>query len=141
MTDVAESRATIADLENVLLDNPETFPKVDIKTNHYFGHGTYVREVIMPAGTLVTGKIHRKSCVNILSMGVMRVSMSNGEAAEIQAPHTFVSGPGIKKAVYAVTDCVFVNVHPWTGPEDVDLVEQQVIAPSYDALECEKWDG
>ena len=54
---------------------------------------------------------------------------------EIEAPHIFVSGPGVKKAGYAIEDTVWINVHPWEGEENIELIEQQVIVPSYEQLE------
>ena len=54
---------------------------------------------------------------------------------EIEAPHTFVSGAGIKKAGYVVEDTIWINVHPWNGEDDLKELETKLIAPSYDALE------
>ena len=112
-------------------------PSVDCPVKHYFAHGTYTREMFIPAGTTVVGKIHRHSCINILSQGHIKVVTDEGEF-ELHAPHTRVSGPGVKKAVYAFTDCIWINVHPWEGEEDLELIEHEVIVPSYEALEQER---
>lgn len=104
---------------------------------HYFAHGTYTRELHIPAGTVLTGKIHRHSCINILSKGEIAVVTDEGEY-RLKAPHTFVSGPGVKKAGYAVTDSIWINVHPWDGEPDLEAVEHEVIIPSYAALALER---
>ena len=42
---------------------------------------------------------------------------------DAQAGFSFVSGAGIKKAIFAYEDSVMCTVHPWTGPEDIELIE------------------
>ena len=115
-------------------------PLIECETKHYFAHGTYTRELHLPKGTVLTGKIHRHSCINILSKGSMAVVTDEGEY-QIDAPHTFVSGPGVKKAGYALEDSIWINVHPWEGEEDLDMIEEAVIVPSYEALEKEMREG
>lgn len=112
------------------------FPPLELKTEHLFSHGTYTRVLHIPAGTVLTGKIHRHSCINIITQGKMRVVTDEGEY-DIQAPHHFVSGPGVKKAGYALEDTIWINVHPWNGTDDLEQIEHEVIIPSYDALENE----
>jgi len=108
-----------------------------LEEKHYFAHGTYTRELYIPADTVLTGKIHRHSCINIITKGRIKVVTDEGEY-EISAPHTFVSGPGVKKAGYTLEDTIWLNVHPWDGiEEDVDKIENEVIIPSYEALEQE----
>ena len=46
---------------------------------------------------------------------------------EITAPHTFVSGPNVKKAGMVLEDTVWLNVHPWSGEEDLEAIEAEVI--------------
>lgn len=107
---------------------------VELETNHYFAHGTYTREMLIPAGTVLTGKIHRHSCINIVAKGKICVVTDEGDK-EIEAPHVFVSGAGVKKAGYALEDTIWLNVHPWDGEQDLAKIEAAVIAPSYEALE------
>ena len=102
---------------------------------HYFGPGTYVRQGYLPAGHIYMGKIHREACVNILVQGTICILSEEGKKL-ISAPYTFVSGPGIRKAAYAVTDVILVNVHQNpTNTKDLEELEQQIIAPDFKALE------
>ena len=109
---------------------------VELEYVHHFAHGTYTREMRVPAGTVVTGKIHRHSCLNVLLKGKILV-VTDEDNYELEAPHVFVSGPGVKKAAYVLEDVVWLNVHPWDGESDLDQIEDQVIIPSYEALEQE----
>lgn len=129
-----EHRSKMLELEGAILRD---FEQVEFDTRHYFAHGTYTREVRVPAGFVITGKIHRHSCINIVSKGKIKVVTDEGDY-EIEAPHTFVSGPGVKKAAYTLEDTIWINVHPWDGEEDLDMIEKTVIVPSYEALESER---
>ena len=109
---------------------------VELLVEHHFSNFTYTRELFMPAGTVLTGKIHRFECTNILSKGRVLVATEDG-LVEIEAPCTFVTGPGISKVMTALEDSVFINVHPWDGYSTVEQIERQLIVPSYEALEQE----
>jgi tetrahydromethanopterin S-methyltransferase subunit E len=71
--------------------------------------------------------------MNILVSGSIRVTTDEG-VQTLTGPMVFNSKAGSKKAGYAITDVVFLNVHP-TNLTDVDEIEKEVIAPSFEALE------
>ena len=35
------------------------FPKADVVTRHHFSDGMYAREMVMPAGSIVVGALHK----------------------------------------------------------------------------------
>ncbi len=130
--DVSEYREKVAELESVLKDHDP----IELEVRHHFAHGTYTRELFIPKGTMLTGQIHRHSCINIISKGKI-IAFTDKGRIEIEAPHTFVSGSGVKKAGYALEDTIWLNVHPWDGPEDVELIEKEIVVSSYEQLEIE----
>lgn len=130
MKELSQHRQNMDNLESVL----GQFEQLEMKTEHLFAHGTYTRVLHIPKDTILTGKIHRHSCVNIILKGRIKVATDDGDF-EICAPHVFVSGPGVKKAGYTLEDTIWINVHPWEGEENLDLIEQKLIAPNYEALE------
>lgn len=101
---------------------------------HHFAAGTYTRELHIPAGTVLTGKIHKESCINIITKGKICVATEEGNRT-IEAPFTFVSGAGIKKAGYVLEDTIWINVHPWNNEDSLDEIEAKVVIPSFDLLE------
>lgn len=125
-----DRRASIEALQAIMLESGET---LELETRHHFAHGTYTRELYVPAGVVLTGKIHKHTCINILAKGTIVVT-DGGIEREISAPYTFVSPAGAKKAGFALTDVVWINVHPWDGEPDLDLIEQQVI--THEELPC-----
>jgi len=126
-------RAAMADLEAAIIGCLE--PR-ELEVKHYFAHGTYTRELLIPKDTILTGKIHRHSCINIITKGKI-VAVTDEGRFEISAPHVFVSGPGVKKAGYTLEDTIWLNVHPWFGEPDLEQIEREVIAPSYESLEAQ----
>jgi hypothetical protein len=126
-----EHRARMDALEAAILAECEP---LDLEIRHYFADGTYTREMILPQGAVVTGRIHKTSTVNILTKGRMRVVTDEGEY-EVAAPHVFVSGAGVKKAGHALEDSIWINVFPWDGIKTADEMVEALSYPSYAALE------
>lgn len=103
-------------------------PQIEIPVRHYFSDGVYAREIRIPAGTLLTGHIHKRQNLNILSEGEISVLTEQG-VQRVKAPFTVVSPPGTKRIAYAHTDCVWTTVHG-THERDVEKIEAEFIAKS-----------
>ena len=105
----------------------------DCVVKHIFAPGCYAREMTIPKGTLIIGKIHKHAHLNIISKGCVRVATEFGPSF-FEAPYTFVSEVGTKRAVYALEDTVWTTIHI-TEETDLDKIEDYVIAKDYAALE------
>lgn len=100
----------------------------------YFGHGIYMRQVFLPAGTLATGRIHKAPCWNILMVGRIQVATEQG-LVELEAPQVFDSPAGTKRAVRAISDTMWITVHPYQGEaRDGDAMADLLTVPSFEAL-------
>lgn len=108
---------------------------VELECKHYFAHGTYTRELFIPKHTVLTGRIHLHSTINIISQGKIRVVTDESEY-DIEAPHTFVSGAMVKKAGFTLEDTIWLNVFPWDGDEEPELALDKLTAPTYKMLEA-----
>ena len=126
---ILRNRSSVVELEREISKHPQ----IDVPLEHYFAKGLYVREMRLVKDTLLTGKIHRKEHICVLVQGELMVS-GEGKKEHMKAPHTFVSQPGAKRAIYALTDAVFINIHA-TTETDLDKLEDELIAPTFDALE------
>lgn len=103
-------------------------PQVDLKVVHHFSRGVYARELYIPKGVTLTGKIHKYDQLNILSKGEISVLTPDG-VKRVKAPFHIVSPAGTKRIAYAHEDCVWTTVHG-TYEVDVDKIEEQFIAQS-----------
>ncbi len=103
---------------------------------HYFGDGTYVREMRLPKDTLITSKIHRYKEVCILTKGIILVKTEDcSESVVYEAPYTFVAAPG-KKVLYILENAIFLNILP--NPNnltDLAELEAELTVPEVMALE------
>jgi len=128
------SREQLLRLEDAIRASLEPFD-LEANTQHHFAPGVYLRSLFLPAGTVLTGKIHRFETLNILVFGTLKVTTDDG-VRDLTGPLVFNSQPGTKKAGYAVTDCLFYNVHP-TTLTDLAEIEAEFIVPSFEALDHE----
>lgn len=105
---------------------------IECPVRHIFAPGLYAREMSIPKGTVIVGKIHKHAHVNTISKGKCSVMTEFGPR-EIEAPHTFVSDVGTKRVVVALEDVVWTTYHPSIETDLVKL-EEQIIAKSYDDI-------
>ena len=135
MKELEVSRHDILALEETMqdMDEYDHEGKEICKITHYFAPGVYAREMWMPAGCLITGKIHLTEHLNMLSQG--RVSVSNkGKSITMEAPYTFVSPVGTKRAIFAHEDSTWTTIHA-TDLTDPEEIEDEIIAESFEELD------
>jgi quercetin dioxygenase-like cupin family protein len=125
-----EMRVKIMALENAMMQMKEH--QVDLKTTHHFSPGVYMREIFIPKGVTLTGKIHKTEHMNILSQGKMKVWTEDGMKT-LSASTVIKSKPGIKRVGYALEDSVWITVHP-TEETDVVKLEDMLIAKTFDEV-------
>ena len=110
-----------------------TMEQVDCPVTHYHIEGVYLRSMFIPAGTLLTGKIHNKENFSILASGTLRIT--NGEMSKvITAPFVMTDQPGIKRMGYAETDCTFINVMR-TDLTDIAELEKELVSDTFEEYE------
>lgn len=109
-----------------LLENEmRKMPQVDLPVDHIFAPGIYCRQLKIPKGILLTGKIHKTKHLNILLKGKMKV-LIDSELRVIDAPFIVVSPPGTKRIAEALEDCIWLTVHA-TNETDVDRLEADLV--------------
>ena len=124
------------DDENYLVVDDKSSTKV-CPLKHSFSDGIYVREIFIPAGMFIVGKIHKHDHPNFLLKGEVIVVTEDG-TEELTRPLSMISKAGTKRALYAKTDLVWTTVHANpTNTEDLEELEKEIIAPTY--LDYEKF--
>src|SRR3990167_1655707 len=103
---------------------------------HKFADGIYVREIFIPKGMCVVGKIHKHSHPNFLLKGEVLVVTEDGKE-RLMAPLSIISPAGIKRVVYALEDSVWITVHV-TSETDLIKIEDEVIAKTFQEFESFK---
>lgn len=100
---------------------------------HKFADGLYVREMFIPAGTIIVGKIHKHTHPLFLMSGTAEIVSETDGNQKLTGPLSIISPSGTKRAIHAITDVVLINVHhnP-TNTQDLEEIERSVIAESYE---------
>lgn len=128
----AEMRSKILALEAVMREMKGHH--VELPVTHHFAPGIYMRELFIPKGVTLTGKIHKTEHLNILSQGVLRVMTEDGMKT-LTASTVVKSQPGIKRAGYAIEDSVWITVHH--NPDecrDPDLLVERLTVETFEQL-------
>lgn len=119
--------AQILSQENAVIGDSDLCP-----LKHTFSDGIYVREIFIPAGMYIVGKIHKHEHPNFLMSGEVDVVTKDGKET-IVGPCSMISPAGTKRALYAKTDLVWITIHhnP-TNTQDPKELEKIVIADSFE---------
>jgi hypothetical protein len=95
----------------VIVEHCKALAQVDCPVTHRFAPGVYLREIFMPADTVVIGKVHKTEHFNILLKGACLIVHADGTREELRAPATFVSKPNVQKVLYITEDMIWQTVH------------------------------
>lgn len=107
-------------------------PQMEMRTEHYFCDGLYGRKVYQPAGSLVVGKVHKKENFFIVLKG--RIQIACGDSVkEHEAGEVLKTVPGDKRAVLALEDAIYMNVHH-TKKKNLVKIEKEMVEPDHLAL-------
>lgn len=113
---------------SILVKELGQMEQVDCPLRHYFAPGVYLREIFMPADSVVIGKIHRTEHFNIIQKGRVRVAHGDGTTMVLEGPCTFVSKAGVQKTLYIETDTIWTTIHI-TSETDLAALESALIEP------------
>jgi hypothetical protein len=113
------------------------FDQLDLLLQHTFAPGQYAREIFLPKGCIVVGKIHKHAHLNIVSRGRVTVVTEFGprEIDARERPVTFTSDAGSKRALYCHEDTIWTTIH-LTQSTDLAEIEREIIAPDYAELDA-----
>ncbi len=103
-------------------------PQVQMRVVHHFAPGLYARELHIPKGVMLTGKLHKFAHLNFMLKGDLSVLLEDG-IHRVIAPFTVVSPPGTKRIAYAHQATIWTTVLP-TEETDPDIIEEQFTANS-----------
>lgn len=102
---VAEAR----DIRRSMALLDAALPPCDLPVEHDFIPGVYARTIFIPAGHVLTGRIHKHPNLNIMSQGDLSVLTEDG-VVRVQAPFRIVSPAGTKRVALAHADTVWTTI-------------------------------
>ena len=87
-----------------------TLPQVDMPVEHDHCSGLYARTMKIPAGTVLTGAVHREECFFVVRSGIIAITTDKG-VTKAHAGDMLKSAAGTKRAGVAITDVVVTTFH------------------------------
>jgi hypothetical protein len=103
-------------------------PLAQFPVVHRFTPGLYIREIFMPAGSVLTSKIHKTEHPFVISKGVVSVWTVEEGTVTLKAPHTGITQPGTRRVLFVHEDTIWTTFH--VGEEEsVEEIENRIIEP------------
>lgn len=103
-------------------------PAVDLPVEHRFTPGLYIRTIHMPAGTLLTSKIHRTEHPYVVTRGRVSVYIPDRGVEHLEAGHMGITQAGTRRLLYIHEDTVWTTFHPNPDDvEDLEVIEERLI--------------
>lgn len=134
---VQDRRQIIAEVEAKMRAAAESGEMRDVVDTyqlvHRFADHQYAREMTIPPGQVVIGKIHRHSHLNFMSKGKATVFTEEGGFETLEAPCTIISPKGVKRLLVTHSETVWTTVHV-TDKTDLAEIEEEIIALDYSFL-------
>lgn len=131
-------RQDIVDFENLLRTHPDAVfgDNEGMPLVHSFADKIYVRQITIPKGTVLVGKIHKHCHPNFLLKGEVEVATEFGGVERLKAPMSIISKAGTKRTVRVFEEAVWVTVHENpTNTQNLEELEDYIIAKSYEEYE------
>ncbi len=129
--DVAKNRQIIFQLQDFMQKEIPAHLRVEPVVHHHFANGVYAREMILPKGVLIVGKIHKHQHLCIVKG---KCEVANDHQLELIDGYKIFTAPaGVKRVILAHEDTSWTTVHV-TTETDLDAIEREVIAESYDEM-------
>jgi len=127
-TDSQAFRDAMAAAKKVLDASPDNRQERDIDElcplKEWFADGIYMREIFMPKGTIIMGKIHKYEHPNFVMQGEVVSQTPEGEKV-IKAPCFFISKPGTQRLLLIKEDTIWITAHKnFDNLKDRDLLEE-----------------
>jgi mannose-6-phosphate isomerase-like protein (cupin superfamily) len=85
-------------------------PQVDMPVEHTFCNGLYARTMHIPAGTVLTGAVHKDESFFVVRKGHLIVTTDDG-TAQVGPGFMSVTKPNTKRAGVAMTDVEVTTFH------------------------------
>jgi hypothetical protein len=111
-----------------------SLPQVEMPVDHDFCKGLYARTLHIPAGTVLTGAVHKDECFFLVRSGAILIT-TDEEPIKAEVGFMGVTKAGSKRAGLALMDTVVTTFH--ANPKELrepDLIWDYFTVPAPDNL-------
>jgi len=102
----------VESLETAMLKLPQS----EIPVRNFEGDNIYAREIEVPAGTFLTGGLHKYDHISILVKGkLLYWTLDDDEASILNGYSVNITKAGTKRVVYVLEDSIWITSHHVPG--------------------------
>lgn len=102
------------------------FKPIKCKLDHVFTPGLYTRKITMPAGSLITSKIHKTEHQWAILAGCCTVFVGFEKGVIYRAGDSGITYPGTRRRLLIHEETIWQTMHP-TNKTTVEEVEEEII--------------
>jgi hypothetical protein len=124
----ARFRKAITAVEKIILSVDQS----ECPVKHHFSPGLYIREMTIPEGTVLTGKVHKTEHLCIMC-GDLELA-SDGLKARMIGFHVLESKVGAKRLGLAHKETIFTTIHA-TNETDIEKLEKELFCNTYEEFD------
>lgn len=99
---------------------------LEASAKRYFCNGVYIKELLVPAGTLMVGKVHKTEHLVVMTCGDVSV-MTPDKIFRLTGHNVFNSSAGMKRVGYFHEDTMWMNVHASHGITNSDEMDDYLV--------------
>jgi hypothetical protein len=100
--------------------------EAEMPVTNRFTPGLYIREIFIPAQTLLTSKIHKTEHPYVISQGDISVWTEQVGTVRLRAPHSGITLPDTRRILFAHEDTTWTTFHA-TDETDLEKIEAKII--------------
>lgn len=116
--------------DSLTLDRVEAelarMPQVDCPVRHRFTPGLYIREITMPAGTMVTSVRHKTTHPFVITRGRVRVGSETEGWVEYVGPCHGITEAGTRRILHVIEETVWTTYHV-TDETEIEAIAAELI--------------
>lgn len=111
--------------EYYLLNYAGGSTELDWPLTHIVCNNVYIRQITLPKGALLTGKVHNYDHTSIISKGDVSV-LTNEGMTRIKASSTWSSKAGTKRLIYVHEETIWATIHKTKYTKIADIEDELV---------------
>jgi hypothetical protein len=100
-------------------------PEQEMPVTHTFTPGMYIRQIFIPARTILTSRIHLTEHPFVISKGDISVWTAATGTQRFKAPYSGVTKPGTRRLLFAHDDTIWTTFHA-TDETDVEKITNAI---------------
>lgn len=108
---------------------------LEIEIIDHFAPGIYAREMRVPAGRLITSRVHRHENLSILSKGRMALYLDDGRVVEVSAGFHVLAPAGARRVAWVLEDSVWTCFHNTDERDTAKIMDEFTCSSRAEFLE------